>query len=63
MKKDELIQRSYDALFDTNEEQEGLVIGRPIVFNSRTDLGYFDEVIDVGALDEADLNDVRLSEP
>lgn len=59
MKKEELIQRSYDALFDTNEEQEGLVIGRPIVFNSRTDLGYFDEVIEVGALDGADLNDVR----
>ena len=59
MKKEELIQRSYDALFDTNEDQEGLVIGRPIVFNSRTDLGYFDEVIEVGALDGADLNDVR----
>ena len=59
MKKEELIQRSYDALFDTNEEQEGLVIGRPIVFNSRTDLGFFDEVIEVGALDGADLNDVR----
>lgn len=59
MEKKELIQRSYEALFDTNADQEGLVIGRPIVFNSRTDLGYFDEVIEVGALDEADLNDVR----
>lgn len=33
--------------------------GRPIVYASRTDLGWFDEVIEPGALDEADLTDVR----
>ena len=43
-------------------EGEGIttIVGRPIVFNSRTDLGYFDEIIEPGALDMADLNDVRL---
>ena len=59
MMKNELIQRSFDALFDTNEEEAGLVIGRPIVFNSFANLEFFDEVIVPGALDGADLNDVR----
>lgn len=36
-----------------------LITGMPIVFESKTDLGYFDEVIRVGALDGTDLTDVR----
>ena len=40
-------------------ETESIITGRPIVYNSRTDLGLFDEVIDSGALDGADLTDVR----
>lgn len=44
-----------------NDEQHGdFITGRPIVFNARTDLGMWDEIIDAGALDEADLKDVRL---
>lgn len=35
------------------------ITGRPIVYNSRTDLGWFDEVIEPGALDMTDLTDVR----
>ena len=35
------------------------ITGRPIVYSSRTDLGWFDEVIEPGALDMADLTDVR----
>ena len=35
------------------------IVGRPIVYESRTDLGYFDEVIARGALDGANLTDVR----
>ena len=35
------------------------LVGRPVVFNSRTDLGYFDEVIAAGSLDKTDLRDVR----
>ncbi len=44
-----------------NDEQHGdYITGRPIVYESKTDLGYFDEVINAGALDGANLKDVRL---
>lgn len=35
------------------------IVGRPIVYNSKTDLGYFDEIIEAGALNKANLKDVR----
>lgn len=43
------------------EENDGskIIAGRPIVYNSITDLGFFDEVIEAGALNETDLRDVR----
>ena len=41
------------------EATESIIEGRPIVYGSRTDLGWFDEIIDAGALDNADLTDVR----
>lgn len=58
--KDGLEQRSYS--FEIRAEQNdgiGIVTGRPIVYNSRTDIGLFDEVIESGALNGADLRDVR----
>lgn len=57
----ELEQRSYnfEIRAEQNEEQLGVITGRPIVYNSKTDLGYFDEIIERGALDGADLRDVR----
>ena len=43
------------------ENEEGLIItGRPVVYNSRTNLGWFDEIIEAGALIGTDLRDVRL---
>ncbi|MCF0186775.1 MAG: HK97 family phage prohead protease [Bacteroidaceae bacterium] len=44
-----------------NNEQNGdFIEGRPIVFNSITNIGgWFNEVIDAQALDNADLRDVR----
>lgn len=58
--KKELEQRSYTFEVRAEETEAGHIItGRPIVYNSRTDLGYFDEVIEAGALDQADLTDVR----
>lgn len=42
-----------------DEQQEGMITGRPIVFNSWTDLSWFDEIIESGALDNTDLTDVR----
>lgn len=56
----ELERRSYSFEVRAEETEKGHIItGRPIVYNSRTDLGYFDEIIDMGALDNADLTDVR----
>lgn len=61
MNKNKFEQRSYnfDIRSELNEDGVGIVTGRPIVYNSRTDLGYFDEIIESGALDKADLRDVR----
>lgn len=42
------------------DSNESIIEGRPIVYGSRTDLGWFDEIIDPGALDKTDLTDVRL---
>lgn len=55
-------RRAYDFEIraEINEETSvGVVTGRPIVYDSRTDLGYFDEIIERGALDKTDLRDVR----
>ena len=50
---------TFDIRADTDEENGAYITGRPIVFESKTDLGYCDEVIRRGALDDADLSDVR----
>ena len=43
-----------------NDEQHGSILtGTPIVFGERTDLGWCDEIVDDGALDNTDLRDVR----
>ena len=58
--KKELEQRSYSFEVRAEETERGKIItGRPIVYNSRTDIGPFDEIIESGALDNADLTDVR----
>lgn len=50
---------SFEIRAEQNDEGTGIVTGRPIVYNSKTDLGFFDEVIEQGALNGADLKDVR----
>jgi HK97 family phage prohead protease len=60
--KKELETRVYSVTLETRDDdngENGVVKGRPIVYNSRTNLGFFDEVIESGALDFADLSDVR----
>lgn len=58
--KKPLEQRSYNCEVRAEETERGHILtGRPIVYNSKTDLGWFDEIIEVGALDNADLTDVR----
>ena len=53
--------RSYTFEIRTEQTDDavGVVTGRPIVYNSKTDIGYFDEIIEAGALNGADLHDVR----
>ena len=56
----ELQRRSFNFEIRAEETESGSIItGRPIVYNSRADLGLFDEVIDAGALSATDLTDVR----
>lgn len=50
---------NFEIRADETENGEKIITGRPIVYNSRTNLGGFDEIIDAGALDGADLTDVR----
>lgn len=58
--KPKLENRSYQFEVRAEESDQGNVItGRPIVYNSRTDLGWFDEIIEPGALNNTDLTDVR----
>lgn len=58
--KTKLEKRSYNFEVRAEESERGKVItGRPIVYNSRTDLGLFDEIIESGALNRTDLTDVR----
>ena len=55
-----LEQRSYNFEVRAEETDDGNIItGRPVVYNSRTDLGWFDEIIEPGALNNTDLTDVR----
>lgn len=58
--KSELENRSFTFEVRAEETESGHIItGRPIVYNSITDIGGFSEVIERGALDNADLTDVR----
>lgn len=56
-----LEQRSYsfEVRAEKDEKNGTFITGRPIVFESKTDLGYCYEIIHRGALDKTDLTDVR----
>jgi HK97 family phage prohead protease len=61
LKNKELERRSYSFEVRAEQGERGSrITGRPIVYNSRTDIaGLFDEIIEEGALNGADLRDVR----
>jgi len=50
---------NFEIRAENNEKNGDYITGRPIVYNSKTDLGWFDEIIEAGALDKANLKDVR----
>ena len=49
----------FEIRADNNEEHGHFLTGQPIVYNERTDLGWYDEIIEDGALADTDLKDVR----
>lgn len=55
------IVRCYNFSMRTSKDanEKGIIEGRPVVYDSKTDLGWFDEIIDGGALDSTDLKDIR----
>jgi HK97 family phage prohead protease len=61
MNKTDKITRAFNfEIRAENDEKHGdHITGRPIVYNSKTDLGWFDEIIEAGALEKANLKDVR----
>lgn len=60
--KNELIRRNYDFEIraEKDEKKGNIIVGRPIVYDSKTDIGgFFTEIIERGALKKTNLEDVR----
>ena len=57
--KKEIRSFDFDVRAEQNEEHGTHLTGQPIVYNERSNLGWYDEIIADGALSEADLRDVR----
>lgn len=59
---DNLEIRAFDFEVRAKHDEErgkNILEGRPIVYDSQTDLGWYDEIIERGALTDTDLRDVR----
>jgi len=50
---------NFEVRAENDETHGNTLTGRPIVYDARTNLGWYDEIIEAGALNEADLKDVR----
>ena len=50
---------NFEVRAEQNEEHGHYLTGQPIVYNERTNLDWYDEIIDDGALAGTDLRDVR----
>jgi HK97 family phage prohead protease len=50
---------NFEVRAEQNDEHGRFLTGQPIVYNERTNLDWYDEIIDDGALAETDLRDVR----
>ena len=49
----------FEVRAEENEEHGSYITGQPIVYNEPTDMEWYREIIDDGALDDTDLRDVR----
>lgn len=57
--KKEIRAFNFEVRAEQDDQHGRMLTGQPIVFGSRTDLGWYDEIIEAGALDATDLKDVR----
>ena len=57
--KKEIRMFEFEVRAEQDEQHGNILTGRPIVFGQRTNMGFFDEIIEQGALDTTDLKDVR----
>jgi len=55
----ELRAFDFEVRAEQNEEHGHFLTGQPIVYNEQTNMGWYDEIIDDGALADTDLKDVR----
>lgn len=60
MEHKEIRNFAFEVRAEGDAEKGKYIAGRAIVFNQRTDLGWYDEIIDAEALTKTDLKDVRL---
>ena len=60
MDSKEIRSFDFDITASENEERGKYIEGRAIVYNQRTNLGWYDEIIAADALKDTDLRDVRL---
>ena len=59
MTKKEIRAFDFEVRAVQDEQHGNIITGQPIVYDQRTDLGAWDEIIDKDALSETDLRDVR----
>lgn len=59
MSDKEIRSFDFEVRAEENEEHGTYLTGRPIVYDASTDMGWYKEIIDRGALDNTDLRDVR----
>lgn len=61
MKKEKVELRpfTFEVRAEQDEKHGNILTGRPIVYDQKTDLGWYDEIIEQGALADTDLRDVR----
>lgn len=50
---------NFEVRAEQNEQHGTFITGKPIVFNQKTDMGWYEETIDRDALNNTDLKDVR----
>ena len=57
--KKEIRAFNFEVRAEQDEQHGAILTGRPIVYGQRTDLGWYDEIIEPEALATTDLKDVR----